>query len=386
MKVGLCLAYKTNNYGQILQAFATQYFIDSLGYETEILDYKRTGFKHVRLSFGLFYNYFLTYRDNKNKKKLELDDLHKENLIKRKIASNQFRNDHFQDIVKCNGIEELEKKALEYNTVIVGSDQNWLPSAVFGNYFTLRFVPDKVNKVSYATSIGVSEYPDYCKRSAAQFLRRLDYISVREVQGKKVLSALCDNPIQVVVDPTLLLTKDDWITAIPPKKVLQEKYIFCYFLGDSEWQLNCAKKYATENNYKLVIVLSTENTSNYASEIADYLIMDAGPAEFINYIRYSECVFTDSFHGTIFSVIHSKPFYVFYRIREGSFKSRNSRIDGLLNLLGLNERLIDSAENAIKIHHENIEYGQITSIIEKERNKSIGFLKDALERKKHEYN
>ena len=381
MKIGLCLAYKGVNYGMLLQAFATQRIVEKMGYETEIIDYKRVGYKHIRMTPWLPV-YFVTELIKQQKKKKdtpELDRVHRVNLDERKKVSNIFIENKLLNRVKCNGIIELEKYTREsFNGVLVGSDQIWPPDAAFGNFTTLRFAPDSMNKISYATSLGVSQYPFYCKSSAAQFWKRINHISVREEQGKKIINDICNVPVQVVLDPTYLFTKDEWKELIPEERLINEKYILCYFLGSTQEHKKLARAYADKLGIKLVTILSTESVSPIDTSFADEVITGYGPDKFINLIRGAKCVMTDSFHGLAFSVINNKNFYVFYRTKVGSKNSRNSRIDNILNTWGLQKRLVLNDADVSDFDLNPIDYNRVNQIISKEREKSLKYLKDAL--------
>ena len=381
MKIGLCLAYKGVNYGMLLQAFATQKMIEKMGYETEIIDYKRVGYKHIRMTPWLPV-YFVTELIKQKKKKKEnftLDEIHQKNLDERKRVSNIFIENNLLNRVKCNGIIELEKYTREtFNGVLVGSDQIWPPDAAFGNFTTLRFVPDSMNKISYATSLGVSNYPFYCKSSAAQYWKRINHISVREEQGKKIINDICDVPVQVVLDPTYLFTEKEWKELIPEELLINEKYILCYFLGATQEHKKLARAYADKRGLKLVTILSTESVSPIDTSFADEVIIGYGPEKFINLIRGAECVMTDSFHGVAFSVINNKQFYVFYRTKVGSKNSRNSRIDNILNTWSLQERLVLNNADISDFNLKPIDYARVNQIIKKEREKSLKYLRDAL--------
>ena len=381
MKIGLCLAYKGVNYGMLLQAFATQRMIEKMGYETEIIDYKRVGYKHIRISPWLPV-YFVTEIIKKKRKKREapvLDEIHQTNVDERKRESNIFIENNLLNRVKCNGIIELEKYTREtFNGVLVGSDQIWPPDAAFGNFTTLRFAPDSMNKISYATSLGVEKYPFYCKSSAAQYWKRINHISVREEQGKKIINDICDVPVQVVLDPTYLFTKDEWKELIPEERLINEKYILCYFLGATQEHKKLARAYADKQGIKLVTILSTESVSPIDTSFADEVITGYGPTKFINLIRGAECVMTDSFHGLAFSVINNKQFYVFYRTKVGSKNSRNSRIDNILNTWSLWERLVLNDADVSDFDLNPIDYDRVNQIITKEREKSLNYLREAL--------
>lgn len=380
MKIGLCLAYKGVNYGMLLQAYATQRVIESMGYETEIIDYTREGYKHVRFTP---YLPFLFVNEIKRKLKykkreLNLDELHAKNVADRKAVSKEFTENKLLNRVKISGIENLEKHALQYNGVLVGSDQIWPPDAAFGNFTTLRFAPDEMNKMSYATSLGVSSYPFWCKSSAKDFLKRINHISVREEQGKKIINGICDCPVKVVVDPTYLLTTEQWRELIPDERLVEGKYILCYFLGATREHKELARAYADKHGIKLVTILSTESVSDIDTSFADEVITGYGPEKFVNLIRHAEVVMTDSFHGLAFSVINKKQFYVFYRTLVGSKGSRNSRIDNILKTWNLQERLVLNDYNVNDFSDKEIDYNVVDKLIEEKRQDSMAFLKNAL--------
>ncbi len=381
MKIGLCLAYKGVNYGMLLQAFATQRIIEKMGYETEIIDYKRVGYKHIRMTPWLPV-YFATEVIKQKRKKKEapvLDGIHQTNVDERKRVSNIFIENNLLNRVKCTGIINLEKYTREtFNGVLVGSDQIWPPDAAFGNFTTLRFAPDSMNKISYATSLGVEKYPFYCKSSAAQYWKRINHISVREEQGKKIINDICDVPVQVVLDPTYLFTKDEWKELIPEERLINEKYILCYFLGATLEHKKLARAYADKQGIKLVTILSTESVSPIDTSFADEVITGYGPDKFINLIRGAECVMTDSFHGLAFSVINNKQFYVFYRTKVGSKNSRNSRIDNILNTWSLQERLVLNEADVSAFDLNQIDYDRVNQKMAKEREKSLNYLREAL--------
>lgn len=383
MKVGLVLAYKGVNYGMLLQALATQEAVKRLGYETEILDYTRTDFRHVRVTpYMLFYLIYEFKRKRKLKKRnlqqMQVDNIHKNNLSERKNASNEFIETRLENRYKCTGIIELENHAKFLSGVLVGSDQLWSPDAVFGNFATLRFVPEEVNKISYATSLGVAGYPFWCNESASNFLKRIDYISVREEQGREIVSKLCKADINVVVDPTYLFTKDEWNKIIPVKQSFKERYLLCYFLGATKEHKRLAREYANKKGLKLVSILSTESVSDIDVKYADKIVTGKGPEEFVNLIRHAECIMTDSFHGVAFSIINNKDFYVFYRTMMNSKGSRNSRIDNILKLWNLNERLIMNDCTVDKIQDKHIDYESVNKLVDNKRDESWRYLSKAL--------
>lgn len=382
-KIGLVMSYKLTNYGAQLQAYATQVMVESLGHKTEIIDYTpKKGDRHIIICRGLLthlYQKFL-FKRKVRKHATSNDELFLKNKKEREVQYQLFIERRFHDIVKLNGYKELAARGREYDAVLIGSDQKWLPGFSFGNFSSLRFVPDYVRKISYATSLGVSEYPKYCWPSSRKAWKRINFLSVREQQGADIIKQVCgiDTPVQVVVDPTYLLTKTQWDELIPIEKKSQQKYVFCYFLGNDDTSKKIARHFADEKKLKLVSVLSKESYSPIDQTYADELVIGNTPEDFINWIRGAEYVFTDSFHGTAFSVINEKQFFIFYRKRVEA-TSRNSRIDNILERWGLKDRLVlpGSEVDALSLVND-IDYEKVNARVNIEREKSLEFLKEAL--------
>lgn len=382
-KIGLCLAYKGQNYGMLLQALATQRILEKLGYDTEIIDYVRTNGKHIRFTPGLAVFMAKQWKRKLRKKRNPtpaLDAVHKDNAARRKQAAEEFRRDYYHGIVPVRGIEELERSARKYAGVLVGSDQMWLPDVAFSNFLTLRFVPDDINKMSYATSLGVSEYPRYVRSSARQFLSRIDHISVREEQGKKIINSLGIENVEVVVDPTYLFTKEEWAEMIPSGRTLAEKYVLCYFLGKADAEKRAIRALADQKGWKVVSIMSDEAQTDSDAQYADTVVCGEGPASFLGLVRGAELICTDSFHGLAFSVINERDFVVTYRVRDG-VASRSSRIDNILNAWGLNDRLCrEMTAEAFDMPH--IDYQRVRETVKKRREESLRYLINALKDEK----
>ena len=381
-KIGLVLAYRGVNYGMLLQAFATQRFIEMQGFETEILEYTRTDYKHIRLTPWLaVYALDEAWKriiKRPGERRNVPDDLHIKNMEDRRAVSGAFIEKRLKNRRVVRGIEALEAAGKEYGAVVVGSDQIWPPDAAFGNFTTLRFVPDKVNKISYATSLGVSSYPYYCRSSAAQFWKRIDHLSVREERGKEIIQEICGLNAEVVVDPVYLFTDGQWKELIPEERITDGRYLLCYFLGGAQEHKRLARAFADRKGLKLVSILSTESVSSIDVSYADEIAAGKGPEAFVNLVRHAEYVFTDSFHGTAFSVISGRQFYVFYRTRAGSPDSRNSRIDSVLKMWGLEDRLVPEGAVPEDLSGDPIDYGAVNRRIERERRKSVSFFLKAL--------
>ena len=384
-KIGLILANPITNYGAHLQAFATQKVVDSMGVETAILDFSRIKVREdYRVDIG-----FIAYCYKLLKSKLfaknnsmSYDEAFYQNQKSRINEAKEFRKRFLHDEISYSDYKRLKEDASQYYGIMIGSDQMWLPGSSFSPLNSLRFVPSGVKRLSYATSLGVEEYPKYCWRSARHMWTEMDYVSVREQQGVDIINQVCKNKVtaELVVDPTYLLTKSEWEKWIPKKIMTKEKYVFCYFLGDNDESKLCAKQYAKVHGLKLVSILSCESMGSIDRTFADQTLGALGPEDFINWIRGAECVFTDSFHGVAFSVINERQFYVFYRKRKDSRLSRNSRIDNILNTWQIKGRLIsDASLDWEKEVEKPIDYNSVSEIVFNRREHSLSYLKKALD-------
>ena len=185
-----------------------------------------------------------------------------------------------------------------------------------------------------------------------------------------------DFPVEIVADPTYLLTREEWLERIPERKIVDDGYILCYFLGNTDKFVGFAKRFAKSKNLRLVSILSNECNSNDYS-VFDEVLIGRGPEEFINLIRNASYVLTDSFHGLAFSVINEKQFYIFYRNRPEVKQSRHSRIDNIVKLWDVQDRLIIDPENA-PVTNDIIDYEVVGRKVDSFRKESIHFIEKAL--------
>ncbi len=382
MKIGLVLAYKGTNYGMHLQGYAIQQILEGLGHETTIIEYKHDKFNLVSFDLGLFPYLYNRLVDKLHRKKVQSDfsEIHIRNNILRKQVSDEFRSTMLHNIKPIYGYKALCEFGKSCDCVLIGSDQMWLPGVSLGNFLSLKFVADTATKISYATSLGVSEYPKYLYHSARKMWNRIDFLSTREEEGKRVINAVCPSKeVKVVADPTYLLTKEEWLEKIPQQRILNNKYVLCYFLGNNVGSLECARRYADSKGLQTVSILSNESTCKIDTTFCDKLIIGADVAKFVNLIRGAECIFTDSFHGVAFSVINEKNFYIFYRKRDDAKLSRNSRIDNILRTWNLTNRLItDNLIDWENVEDIDIDYAEVGKTLSRYRLESFNWLKSAL--------
>ena len=204
---------------------------------------------------------------------------------------------------------------------------------------------------------------------------------MREIQGKQIIENLgVDKTVQVVVDPTMLLTKKDWDEIVPSTRIVDGKYIFCYFLGNNPEHREFAQKIKEQLGLRIVALQHMDEYVAGDGEYVDKVLYDIDPSQFVALIRDAELILTDSFHGSVFSVLYHKKFFVMNRHKDGEVRSTNSRIDTFCGLLNLEKRHLTGdlmAYSEDKVLQE-IDYDIVDQRLHDSRNSSIAFLKNAL--------
>ena len=360
MKIAILTITEGTNYGNRLQNYAVQKILEYLGIKVETL-INKSGSERKRLDIllnikriiGRIKNYLI------NAKYKKTINIRKENFIK---FNNQFIN--YSNIVINNEYNDSTINNI-YNFFVCGSDQIWNP--MFKENASANFLqfanPEK--RIAFCPSFGVSTIPKNRKEEYSEYLRDFSKLSIREADGANIIKELSNRQAMVLIDPTLLLSKKDWKKiSKKPRFNIEKKYILTYFLGKiSEEKKENIKKIAEKKNYEIINLGKKEYIQYYT----------AGPSEFLWYIENAEIILTDSFHACVFSILFDKTFYVFDR--EDKMQSMNSRIETLFNIFNLQQQRFSNWNN-IKFEHN---YDHIGSILEKEREKSINFLKKALD-------
>lgn len=379
-KIGL-VCVNNNNYGSILQSFALQYILKKLGNDVTVIRYEEKSLmqKLHRMrskewtinKWNYIKNYYIIPIWNKSLRNgLKLRN---ERFYKFKVEKFIYSNIY----TDLNDISEFVKTM---DVIVLGSDQVWHPSNLEMNYFTLNFVPINIKKNSYAPSFGVSNLTNIQAKKTIDFLKRFDAISVRELSGKKIIKDLIGKDVEIVCDPTLLLSSDEWNGVLNVSKPLvNNKYILCYFIGDNPWQRKNAEAISKKFGLKIIALPHIDKYVHSDESYADIKYYDAGPIEFINLIKHASLVMTDSFHATVFSIINHTPFFTFNRFKTGNKASTNSRISSILKILDLEERHIKS-EVDLNITDNNImcDFSNTDKVLEKFRVSSLKYLKESI--------
>lgn len=348
MKFGILTFHRANNYGAVLQCFALQYFLQSNGHEAFVIDYVNKKLTQAYQNF---------YIGKPNLKSL-LSAVYNYNLkASRNKTFRAFRDKYIQ-LGNERGLSRKELSQLNhvYDCFVVGSDQVWNPSLTdWDESYFLDFA-DACKKLSYAASLG--NYTDneetraFYKRNIDSFKR----VSVRENSSKEYLQSLTNKEIVCHIDPVFLCPVQEW-EKIAGSRIIKEKYIFVYCLHE-ENTYKAAEALAERTGLQIVSIPNSKR-----AKVKGKKRIGASVEEFLNYIRFAEFVITDSFHATAFSVVFQKKFQA---VLKKNLTGLNPRLENLLNLLRLGERIY-SENSSIE---QEVDYSAAMNAIQAQIEKS----------------
>lgn len=359
MKIGILTFQQAINYGAVLQLYALQKIIQKLGADPEVINYISPKLK----------NDYKIIRRNDGLRNLLASIFCAKAFCERKRRFKVFEKKYLNLTNELYSKRDLSRICNKYDYLITGSDQVWNYTITNTDFtYMLDFVEDSNKKISYAASFGVAQIPDKLKIWYKNLLQDFKAISVREKQGKAIIKSLCNKEVSVVLDPTFLLTKEDW-KKLNTCDTKNKKYILVYCLRRSDLLNEFAEKLKIKTGFKIIVL--NPRTKKIYSQSSAY---SAGPEEFIGLFMNAEYVLTNSFHGTAFSINFNKNFLVDLDIN--STVSTNSRLLNILSLLGLEDRIIDNID--IEKMYQDIDYSKVNTILDEERRKSINYLKMSL--------
>lgn len=366
-KVGIITVHGYHNYGNRLQNYAVQKIIEELGFEAITLKTKTALVTIKPTIIQSLYN---------NRKNLP-------NKIKSKFIAKKYKSLTTLRLQKFKNFTEKYIKETssyitnnsdniclddKYDFFITGSDQVWNPVLKGTDIEFLQFVSSQ-KRIAFSASIGTSFIPEERIEYYQKALNAIPSISVREYEAKSLIETLTQrDDIEVIVDPTMLLSKHEWFKLCDNSLKKPKKYILVYFLGQQSAKYRSfIQKIARGNNLDIVELLNPK--------YEDYYLAD--PAEFVELINDAALICTDSFHGAAFSITLNKQFVVFDRI-ETEQPSMNSRITTLLQKFSLQDRYWNSDYKINRVF-KPINYKTINDILTLEKKKAIDFLKKSLD-------
>ena len=387
-KIGIASCYYQDNYGSILQAFATQQVICKLGYDNEtisvngikrIIDFKKKKYFAIKAitslmgleKIGIFLNRIriVLFRNEYEK-----------SISCRRTVLDGFRRSKIILSRNMNSFEELINYSKEaYSCIVVGSDQLWLPGNIVGGYFTLEWVPDNIRRISYSTSFGQKKLPFFVSVKAKRFLSMIDYLSVREQDGAKIVKSLIGKTPIVVVDPVMLYGANEWGKLVSKKNNDSSHYIFCYFLGRNKKERQFAVSLKKKTNYKIIALPNLDEYVKVDNSYADYTLYDIDPIDFVSLIYNADIVCTDSFHCSAFCILFNKNFHAFRRYKRENIYSTNNRMYNLLEESGIEEYHIkkDNQDGLVFSSDSITSWDMINKCVNTKRKASIDYLKTA---------
>lgn len=353
MKVGIFTFHSAHNYGAVLQAYALQTYLKSKGLEVHVIDYCPETIKSFYKPFGI--SDFRSFKTMLSR------------LLLFPASWKRYRNfDRFIHEKLSLDKLDLDCESCAYETFIYGSDQIWSPKILRGFdavYFAGFEAAKGKRNISYAASMGKNTLDSMEKNYCKEALERFNAISVREDSLKRTLSPLTKKNIEVVLDPTFMLTPSQWdqIAVNPP---IKSPYVLVYQVEKNEQVYKIAHSIAKQiqgNVIELKSKLSLLHQSKYQC---------ASPEEFIGLFRHASFVVTTSFHGTAFSILFNRPFYT-VKVNENI----DTRASALLNRLSLSGRLIQNEFEAILLE---IDYTTPNKLLASLQESSKSFLEKAL--------
>lgn len=358
MKKGYIFSWYNSgrNYGQTLQAYALQKVVNDLGYSVE----------HVCFGTnrGISKSIIRKLKDLKNLNSQQRDTQKKFDSF---IQNNMNVTESLKNDLEVK--QFIQQKQPDF--LICGSDQVWNPFNIHPFYYLAEIGESETKRIAYAVSTcdkrrkeKFLEYPQI-----KDWIKQIDSLYVRENSGKEILSELYGIDSKVVLDPTLLMSGQQWIDTLNLKKD-NNNYILCYAFNLTDNQ----KKIINERAEKLGCSIKYGNV--LAGE--DVKKESWSPTDFLEAILNAKEVYTDSFHGTVFSILFHKSFNVFdngHNINSDPYYNID-RMNTLLSHLNLNDKLV---VNDTSINFDEIDYEKVDIILENRRNECISLLRGSIE-------
>lgn len=372
-KIGILTYHFSNNYGALFQAYGLRKHLTDLGHEVDFINYHP---EHIESGGDL------TLRNIFTKSGLKIIYL-KLTSLKEKYFGNKNIQNGFLDFRKnylgvkgkeYKDIDDISNAKLDYDILICGSDQIWNPSEHFGLdpiYFLNFETKNKPVKISYAPSFGRSNIEEKYYKDIAKLISNLDFISAREKSGVKILERLTDKKISLVPDPTVLV--ENYKEIMKPYDSTLANYIFCYYLRSRENIGEIAEYISGRTESK---IYSPYNPHRRWKEIGETIY--PSPNQWLDMLFNSNIVITNSFHGTMLSILLNKPFIV---VGIGGNKAKyNERVSNLLSQCNLENRLINEYDKkkVDSILNENIDWDSVNKKISEMKKQGIDFLNNAL--------
>lgn len=387
-KIGF-ITIQQANFGSVLQTFATSFILKKMGYHPVLIDYQYPTDYHRKNAMGreakryvaplikrLWKNVFkYTYRLLHG---MPIGQSSYQNWVNQKTNKKflQFQSQIEKTNVSYDMVSIIENPPV-FDIYMTGSDQTWNPRYYANDYsFLLNFAPDDKPKIAYAASYGTSEfYPQYAV-DYAKYLKRYDAISTRESTGVRITKELAGIKAVHCCDPTLLLTKEEWMKFAVKENPIKEKYVLVYIqayaINPYPYADKLVRRVKKIVGAKKVVVLNSE-----IYEIAKGFkpMIGAGPSDFLRLFADASFIICCSFHSVAFSINFRKPFYAI----AGDVPTKDNRQSDIIDTLGLQSRVKTVGDKLPNSFEELVlDYTPYEDRIEKFRKQSFEYLKKVL--------
>lgn len=364
-KIGIVTLHGYFNYGNKLQNFALKFILEKFGFDvstTTIFPPKKNFIDKIRSRSGKqliktirtkldIYQYV-------NKRKYKPVENNRTTIFKE--FSENYLSENFYSLDDDKQVNDLNN----YYYFITGSDQVWNPIYYYSLPIYFLTFANTHKRISYAPSMSVDKLPEEYRLEYKKWLDKMSAISIREETGARIIKELTGMDVPVLVDPTMLLTKDEWLSISKRANNRPDTpYILTYFLGGPTDETRAKlEKLADEKNMTIINLGDITENETY----------ETGPSEFLDYINNASAFFTDSFHGVVFSIVFQTPFIIYERISTGP--SMYSRIKTLLSNFDMRNREANGFNEDIF----SMDFSGTHEVLKREYDKSMNYLKDAL--------
>lgn len=354
-KVGILTFHDTNNFGSWLQTYGLYKKLLELGIDVEIIDYKCDEIvKREKLTWNIFFEL------------LKQNDLFVYrflwNAIKKQMWFGIYSSKYLKKSKKKYNKSNIKESNSVYDIFLIGSDLVWNTRITNEDFsYMLDFVDKNKKKLAYAASIGYEEIPENQKEKYKKFLRRFFCITVREELARNLLQDLTGYSIAVVSDPTLLLSKREWMSFVNNKNVYGN-YVLVYFIDDKKKILRIAKQYAYNHKCRILII-----SNNFLSN--ECCVAPTNVSEFLSLIYYADKIFTASYHGILFSLYFEKQLAFVNRVPK-------DRMHYIAKKFGI--EVYEIYNNCFEVERV-LDYSKITPNIRKFRDESLKKLRAMIE-------
>ena len=355
-QIGIITWHNHGNFGSALQAYALQETMKTWG-RVEFINYQkkpRNILTEIRGTMGLLSDKMLGQR-----------------FERFRFSRHSFIHKYLHEGECIASYEQLQEQSKKYDVIVCGSDQIWAPN-LFNPIYFAPFASSNSRKISYAASIGLNEIPDSLVPKYKELLSDFYAISIREDTGRELLKKTCQIESTVVLDPTLLHSASFYASKERKVRGIEDKYLFCYFLNADHNYRERVELYARTHRLKIVGVSEKASDAEWMHRLTRL-----GADHFIWLINNAEVIMTDSYHGTIFSLLFHKQFWTFVRFAEDSPICQNSRIRQLKHYFGDIIRLIGPTD--VLDDCKVIDYTDFEKRLEILREHSMNFIRKALE-------